>query len=415
MVERKSVNEILRDTTDKFGNMEISSIDRSRRNAMNSIFGEQLIGNRLPQFNSMFIYPLDSWRLETIVENGGTVGQSNGMLSISTGTNIAGRALASSKRGLRYEPGHEAYALITALFTLGLTDGVKQHIGLFDDVNGYSFGMNNEVFSIFHRRDNSELSVIPQSEFNMDKLDGTGKSRFILDPSKGNIYKISFGYLGFASITFEILAGSEIGWIPFHIIDYANKFTEPHVTLPYLKIRGEVINSGSTSDAIMKASSLEVGTVGSDYTTISARDNSVKFSGSLLASEETPIAIFHNKDTFGGISNRIETLLKIISSAVEGNKPVNISRYKLKIAPTGGTWTDINTAESIMEYSTDATIDLTGAKLTFSFDMDKIGSFFQVIPHEVEYRMLPGEYVVYTTSSDAVGDYRLSVSWDELF
>jgi formylmethanofuran dehydrogenase subunit D len=74
-------------------------------------------------------------------------------------------------------------------------------------------------------------------------------SGFILDPSKGNVYKISYQYLGFGNITFFIENPENELIIPVHRIKYANTHTSTNVGNPNLRI-GIGIDSYSNSDSI---------------------------------------------------------------------------------------------------------------------------------------------------------------------
>jgi hypothetical protein len=45
---------------------------------------------------------------------------------------------------------------------------------------------------------------IPQTSWNGDRLDGTGSSGMVIDPTKGNVAEIGIQYLGFGTITFQV-------------------------------------------------------------------------------------------------------------------------------------------------------------------------------------------------------------------
>lgn len=47
--------------------------------------------------------------------------------------------------------------------------------------------------------------------------------------------------------------------ILIHTIDYPNKYTETHITPPYLKLRAEVENFGNDTDVILRSGSVECG------------------------------------------------------------------------------------------------------------------------------------------------------------
>lgn len=386
--------------------------DSAGRNGRNSVFGQVVVGEEITQFASLFAYPPDSRKLVSTTANGGTVTQSNSMLNISTGTAVNGMAYASSRRALQYVPGKEAFAKFTTIFTLGRTQS-RQMLGLFDDLNGFAVGMEGDKLAIFRKKGGSIVETVLQSDFNRDKINGTGKSKFNIDPSKGNVWKISFGFLGFANVFFEVLC-PVCGWILVHSIEYPNNNTEPHITLPYLKLGAVVENLGNNTDVIMKTASVEAGVVDGTGLKASTRDftRPTTITG-YTSGTNKPIIVFHNKATYGGVQNRMEALLNCISAAVDGTKNVSFGLYKLASAPTGGVWTDQST-NSALEYNTTATISLTNAEMLLPFDLSKNGQFFEIVD-SLNLRLLPDEYAAFVFTTTGSGDMSLSIRWKELF
>lgn len=104
--------------------------------------------------------------------------------------------------------------------------------------------------------------IIPQIMWNIDTCLDMGTlelnylknpSGFRLDPTKGNVYKITFQYLGFGSITFSI-ENTENGLIiPVHQIQYANTSINPTLRDPNLRI-GIGVEALSTSSALSSIS-----------------------------------------------------------------------------------------------------------------------------------------------------------------
>ena len=76
----------------------------------------------------------------------------------------------------------------------------------------------------------------PQSSFNIDKLDGTGPSGMIIDPTKFNVYQIDFRWLGAGVITFALEDQTTGTIIYFHKIHYVNQNTTLHMDNPTYRI-----------------------------------------------------------------------------------------------------------------------------------------------------------------------------------
>lgn len=386
--------------------------DQAGRNARNSVFGQLVIGEEITQFASLFSYPSDTRKLISTTANGGTVTQSNSMLNISTGTANNGMAYASSKRALQYVPGKEAFAKFTSIFTTGQIQS-RQMIGLFDDLNGFAVGMEGNKLALFRKNNGAISETILRGNFNRDNINGTGKSGFNIDPSKGNVWRISFGFLGFANIYFEILTHN-IGWVLVHTIEYPNSQTTPHITLPYLKLGAMVENLGNVTNVVLKTASVEAGVVDGTGLLASTRDFTRGTSiSSYTSGTDKLIIVFHNKSTYGGVSNRMEALLNCVSAAVDGTKNVSFGLYKLEAIPTGGTWTDQST-NSALEYNTTAIISLTGAENLLNFDLSKNGQFFEMVD-SLNLRLLPDEYAAFVFTTTGTGDLNFSIRWKELF
>lgn len=93
-------------------------------------------------------------------------------------------------------------------------------------------------------------NFVPQSDWNVDTMDGAGASRFELDPTKGNVYGIGYQYLGFGNPTFSI-ENPETGLLAqCHMIQWAGSRTSTIVKNPTMTVRWEAANSGSLASSV---------------------------------------------------------------------------------------------------------------------------------------------------------------------
>jgi hypothetical protein len=97
--------------------------------------------------------------------------------------------------------------------------------------------------------------LIQQSTWNLNNCMNNGTLElnyknnpggFILDPTKGNVFKIYFQYLGFGQITFCIEESASEAIIPVHRITYPNSAQKPTLKNPSMNI-GIGINNTSSS------------------------------------------------------------------------------------------------------------------------------------------------------------------------
>lgn len=93
-------------------------------------------------------------------------------------------------------------------------------------------------------------TFISQSSWNIDAMNGSGVSRIVLDPSKGNIYGIGYQYLGFGDPVFSI-ENPESGLLTdVHRIQTANLRNTVVLRNPLCTARWEAVNSGSSAISV---------------------------------------------------------------------------------------------------------------------------------------------------------------------
>ena len=85
--------------------------------------------------------------------------------------------------------------------------------------------------------------IIPQSEFNMDRIDGTGPSGYNVDVSKMQMIGIQWSWYGAGFIDYMI-RGSDGNFIFVHRIRNSNTNTEAYMRTGNMPVRYEVLNEG---------------------------------------------------------------------------------------------------------------------------------------------------------------------------
>jgi len=140
-------------------------------------------------------------QFSSILRNGGTVtwdNNSRALVLTNTTTNDSHTSHTTNTYH-HYYPGSSQ--LFIGTFALGDTGkmGLMREWGMFDDKNGLFFMQDDGVLGV-GIRSNASGSVsqmfIPQTDWNVDKADGTGRSQMILDVTKDNIYWIDVQWLG---------------------------------------------------------------------------------------------------------------------------------------------------------------------------------------------------------------------------
>ena len=101
-------------------------------------------------------------------------------------------------------------------------------------------------------------TFIAQSDWNLDKLDGTEDSGITIDPTKLNVYQIGMAYLGAGAVTFQVMAsvtGNNPTWTTVHTINNPNNITLPHVGNPSFPFTMAAYSAGSTTNLTVSSGS----------------------------------------------------------------------------------------------------------------------------------------------------------------
>jgi hypothetical protein len=377
-----------------------------------SIFNDLIVGERSDSFNILFQHSIPTDLTISTTSNGGSVFYQNSMANISSGTNANGYASLKSKNALHYISGHEAYAFFTALFPTSAASST-QWIGLLNDSNGLAIGYNGTTFSMLHRN-NSINTITPQQNFNLDVLDGSGVSGIKLNPTKLNIFKISYGWLGAAPITFHICREDGV-WYPFHKINYPNLNTAPSIRNTTLPIKAEVkkVDVDNTNLTIRTASWC-AGTVGNASSSQKREyQHSVK-KKFLTAFTDIPILSIRNKETAFDGPNAEKACLVFFDIAKRVFAP-GFGRFMfIKNATlTGASWVEKDSTNSFVEYDTNATAYNGGEEVFFVplIGVENYSAF--LLSNGININIYPGETLSLVVQPEANILVDASILWRE--
>ncbi len=293
-----------------------------------SVFGTQITEGREDYVSIQYQYGISDFDISTSLVGTGTTSTIESSAVITTAGGAGDVAQIESKRNLRNRPGHEGFVFFTVAFTGDTAADSTQLIGIFDDNNGYAVGYNGTTFSILHRRDGSD-TFVPQSSFNVNTLDGTGPSGFTYDPSKLNVFRISYGWLGAAPITFRILT-SDGNWEIFHIIERPGTAVGPSILDPILPMRAQVINTGDGNSLELRTASWNAGIVGSPSTAAHRYFSASNIKTIMANDDEVAMVTIRNKSTFESKPNKIEArIAEFGGGAIANDDHVTIIRMRL--------------------------------------------------------------------------------------
>jgi hypothetical protein len=216
--------------TDMFGRIKISEgysiFDSSHRYSQNGDFSD-------------------------ITETGGSVdylvNQSTATLNVTTDS--GSKVYRESKRVFPYQPGKSLQILQTFVFAPAKTN-LRQRVGYFSRQNGFYLEQDGTTVSLVKRTFITGSVVetrIPQSEWNVDTLDGNGPSDIVLDLSKAQILFSEYEWLGVGSVRMGFAIDGY--FIICHQFNHANHIDSTYMTTATLPVRYEIENTGTTASS----------------------------------------------------------------------------------------------------------------------------------------------------------------------
>lgn len=406
--------------------VESKEFDPSGNESRNTVTQEKLVAQRTDNINVQFQYNVpvneDTSDIDGDPAGTGSITHENSMAVVSSGTGI-GSAFIESKDSIRYFPGHEFGAEMTAFSlpdSLGAESDTYARWGV-GDVGGVgdamAFAVIDGVFGAVFRSGGAE-QFIPQTDFNLDKLDGTGPSGFNVNSDNLNLYTFRGGWYGVLPLSYGIFA-TGFGYITCHIIDETNTATEPHLSNPTLPMFVEVgRTAGAGSNIQVKTASWRGGISGdrpqgtkADRTQVEAVEVKAIPGGNVA----TPVISLRNNATFQGKVNHVRVRYGTVALAVDGTKPVTWEVFKNGTL-TGEVWTPKNTETSTIDYDITATAYTPSQDAIGGTIMGKLSTVrINLFEGDVILSVYPGETITLTARSSNNTEVSTFFRWIEEF
>jgi hypothetical protein len=366
----------------------------------------------------------DTLKMDEYISGTGSITYNTNQSMNTLSVNGVGRATRQTRLYTKYQPGKSFLIFITGILNNNSNDSsVISRLGYFDDNNGLFFEYSNETLYVVNRSYTSGSVVdtkIPQNEWNMDQMNGTGSSGINIDFSKYIIFTINFSWLGAGIIEFGLY------YTGTHYLIHKirnNNIILPYIETPNLPGRFEIIStSGSGS---MKEACISINTeanqelIGQNFSVGTSANRSI-------SGTETYI--------FGiRLKNNARKLVKLqlISLICVSKGNINYKIYYVK-APTSNPITSSNfqsvNTNSVVQYDeTGTAVTLTDSILLYQ------GYFSNVQNMETKYLGNNNDPIYLTAGIDIAGyksdyifvtgqnisgtnseDIRLSTSWIEI-
>lgn len=203
-------------------------------------FGRLRVSQPFTLFDSQQRFDLDETFVSNVA-NGGNVTfvstQSSANLQVTS--TVGSFAARETQYIFPYQPGKSL--LIMATFVMAdMTTGLRQRVGYFGAENGYYLELTDQAYIV--ERSNSTGTVttyaVPQSQWNVDTLLGTGPSGLTLDKNKSQIFWVDLEWLGVGNVRTGFVINGQ--YVPVHIFQHANYARTAYITTACLPVRYEI-------------------------------------------------------------------------------------------------------------------------------------------------------------------------------
>jgi hypothetical protein len=183
-----------------------------------NLFDEVRTSSRTPLISLKSTYGVSKLRDEVVTTGDGSVennlvdgGGGTGEYYLSSSELNASSILYSAERG-RYQAGYGAVGGIGIRIPADVTLSGNQQMlwGLGDENYGFFFGKDSTGMFVGYKRSGAEIIKTYSANWNVDTLDGNGKSGLTLELESGNIFQINFAWYGYGVIEFVIFFNTQI-------------------------------------------------------------------------------------------------------------------------------------------------------------------------------------------------------------
>ena len=211
-------------------------------------FNRLRVSNPSSVFDCQLQYGLQPLLWETILTGSGTATAiaNNSSVGLTVSTN-GDSVVRQTHRYFRYQTGRSQMILLTGVIG-AIKAGIRQRLGYFDAQNGVFFEQNGSNLRVVQRSFTSGVAVdsaVNQSDWNTDKLDGSGVSGVTLDTSKAQIFTIDLQWLGVGRVRFGFNIDGV--FVPCHYMLNANAIPSPYMTTANLPLRYEISMTSATT------------------------------------------------------------------------------------------------------------------------------------------------------------------------
>lgn len=225
------------------------------------LFGRLKVSEPFTLFDSTHRYSQDGDFDDIVIGSGSTVGiiTSQSTATLTIGSTSGCSLVRESKRVFSYQPGKSLQVLQTFVMNPPKAN-LTQRVGYGGSENGVfleqvtnSLGITTVYWMMRTAISGITTEIrVPQTEWNIDRFDGTGVTGHILDLTKAQLMFTEYEWLGVGAVRCGF-AHEEGNFHITHRFEHANVLDGVYMTTASLPVRYEILNTGNVeSSSTMK-------------------------------------------------------------------------------------------------------------------------------------------------------------------
>jgi len=202
-------------------------------------------------FSGKTIYDKQPLKYKEELTNSGTSVFNANESSVTLSTTLSGdKVIRQSSFYPTYQPNKTQRFASTFRFGVGVT-GLEQRAGIFDDKNGIFVRLNGTNLEIVLRSFTTGSvvdTIVSQASWNIDPLDGNGRSGATIDITKAQHLIIDYLWLGVGPARIGFRNGGDIVYV--HKFNNDNVSSGVYMSESSLPVRWEIIQTGSSAGSM---------------------------------------------------------------------------------------------------------------------------------------------------------------------
>jgi hypothetical protein len=292
--------------------------------------------------------------------------------------NVGEYAIRQTTQRFNYQPGKSQLALFTG--TLKPEDHCIKRYGLFQSLTSAPYTPNVGLYFETLTTSPTSIAVVQANEgflvpslsatrddWNIDKLDGSGPSKKILQLSAANIFLIDYEWLGVGRVRFGTVIDGQVCYC--HQFNNAGNVQGAYIRTPNLPVRAELrqIATGTSELKMICSSVMSEG--GADFTGVT---RAVSTGAAITIAANVRQAVLGVRLQYNKLDsvNEVLNISGLVLASNSGNASSACFKYELIVNPTlaaEGTWTNVDENSNFQVWNGSSAINSGGTVIVSGY------------------------------------------------